>query len=182
MSLTVKQSLLILASTTITALSITVVAVVLWNNHPEYLGLPPLPPPPVDSLKVKAEIDVLKLKNDSLERIARSINDSLRQSISALSSAHDRERQLNDQLLATKADQEKKDKIARDSTRLKNMQIAAEMYEKAQPAEVAKILAGSEPEYVAHILKLMKRKSAAKVLEQLPTKKAVEVTKHLAKI
>jgi hypothetical protein len=45
---------------------------------------------------------------------------------------------------------------------LRICQIAAEMYEKGQPAEIAKILGESETEYVVSVLKYMKRKSAAR--------------------
>jgi len=52
----------------------------------------------------------------------------------------------------------------RDSLRLKNLHVLAEMYERANPAEVAQILANADRSYAAAILRLMKRKTAARVL------------------
>lgn len=55
------------------------------------------------------------------------------------------------------------------------------MYEKGQPAEIAKILGESDPEYVVSVLKSMKRKNAAQILERMPTDKAVRVSKMMAR-
>ncbi|MCS7001091.1 MAG: hypothetical protein NZ481_09795, partial [Candidatus Kapabacteria bacterium] len=64
----------------------------------------------------------------------------------------------------------------RDSLRLKNLAMVAEMYDRADPAEVAKILASAESSYAASVLRLMKRKTAAKVIEYLPKDKALAIS------
>lgn len=66
--------------------------------------------------------------------------------------------------------------VQRDSLRLKNLHILAEMYDRADPAEVAKILANAESSYAAAVLRAMKRKTAARVLEQLPKEKALAIS------
>jgi len=47
---------------------------------------------------------------------------------------------------------------------------------RANPAEVAQILANADRSYAAAILRLMKRKTAARVLEQLPKDKALAIS------
>lgn len=178
-----KTVLLIIAGATTSGLLVTLCALYLWHNRPEMLGLPPNPPPQVagaDSVKVVSEADLLRAKSDSLERVLHSVSDSLSHVSGSLNSLQSQHKAMVDQYENAKKEQQKKDLAQRDSTRLKNLQIAAEMYEKAQASEVAKILAGSDKSYSASVLKLMKRKSAAKVLELMPTKTAVDISKIMA--
>ena len=176
-----KQIIVLVAATAFTGLLVTGGAFYLWHTQPQSLGLP-APIVEVDtSVHVPTESEILHHRNDSLERIAKSMHDSLSGLNSQVTSLRDQQKHLSEQLEQNKKEQEKKEKAWNDTTRLKNLRVSAEMYEKAQPAEAAKILAKSNSEYVAGVLNLMKRKSAAKVLEQLPVNKAVEVSKLLSK-
>ncbi len=172
--------LLALAGASTSGLLVTVVALYFWHNKPEVLGLPPRPLPGADTIKVVSEAEILKVKSDSLEQALRTVSDSLHRVSSSLTNLQSEHKQMSEKIEIDTKEREKKETALRDSTRLKNLIITAEMYEKAQASEVAKILSESEPEYSASILKLMKRKNAAKVLELMPTKKAVKVTKLMA--
>ncbi|MFM8569046.1 MAG: magnesium transporter MgtE N-terminal domain-containing protein [Candidatus Kapaibacterium sp.] len=109
------------------------------------------------------------------------MRDTLNNVRTAMQASSERVRQLDESLSAAHREFAKEELQRKDTARLKNLRIAAEMYEKGQHAEIAKILSEAEPDYVVDVLTFMKRKSAAQILERMPTEKAVLVSKMLAR-
>ncbi len=175
--MSVKTMLMILAGTTVTGSLITLVALFLWYNHPQALGLPAPVVPVADSVKVLSPADSLRLKSDSLQKVLTHIQDSLHQISGQLTSLEAEHTQTLANVQADKNVRERREAAAQDTSRLKNLRFTADMYEKAQASEVAKILAGSDEKYSARVLKLMKPKSAAKIIELMPTRKAVDIAR-----
>jgi flagellar motility protein MotE (MotC chaperone) len=182
-----KSVVILLAVSACSGLLITGAIVYLWSTHPETLGMErpvvatPLGPHANDSLHQASEAEALRQKNERLNTEVSRLRDSLKSAYAAMHSSSERVRQLDESLSATHREHAKEELQRKDSTRLKNIRIAAEMYEKGQPAEIAKILAESEPEYVVDVLTFMKRKNAAQILERMPTEKAVRVSKMLVR-
>jgi flagellar motility protein MotE (MotC chaperone) len=176
----------LLAVSVCTGLLITGACMYLWSTHPELLGMEP--PAPVekkisfkDTTEAVSPEEVLRSQNERLNKELASLRDSLHTATSAIAQSSARVQQLDESLSATQREHAKEELQRKDSTRLKNIQIAAEMYEKGQPAEIAKILSEADPEYVVSVLKIMKRKNAAQILERMPTDKAVRVSKMMAR-
>ena len=173
--MTGKQIFSLLFVALISGVMLTATGVYLWHFKPELLGLPPSP----EQIQQKQDEALLqKQLNDSLQKQILFVQDSLK---TALAKAH--ELQEKDRIAKAALEAVNKEKevakdlaVKKDSLRLKNMKDFAEMYDKADPAEVAKILSQTDTDYTASVLKMMKRKSAAKVIEKLPTKKAAEVS------
>lgn len=119
----------------------------------------------VEAENARLRTETLGLK-DSLERLAREV-----------ASLRLRQNELQTQLdVAHAAVATQQRALQRDSLRLKNLHLLAEMYDRADPAEVAKILANAESSYAAAVLRAMKRKTAARVIEQLPKEKALAIS------
>ncbi|MFN8365617.1 MAG: hypothetical protein U0Y96_00080 [Candidatus Kapaibacterium sp.] len=181
-----KQLLFIVLITSVSFLGILGAGGYLYYTNPEALGLPKRVMPGDTAVKqpspFELEAQQLRKQNDSLAKKMQTFNDSLLQANNRTDSlknvAQSLKSQVNQQEKEQKAAQQKAE---RDTLRLKNMQAFAEMYDKADPEEVAKILAKADTKYAADILKMMKRKSAAKVMEKLPTDKAVAVANSIAK-
>lgn len=134
-----------------------------------------------DTVNEVSEVDVMRAKNDHLSHELGRLRDTLNNVRTAMQASSERVRQLDESLSAAHREFAKEELQRKDTARLKNLRIAAEMYEKGQPAEIAKILSEAEPDYVVDVLTFMKRKSAAQILERMPTEKAVLVSKMLAR-
>lgn len=175
-----KHLLLIVIISSLSFLAIAGAGGYVYFVKPELLGIQSpyvkkdtLPPPPSP---LELEAKALRQTNDSLAKKVAFVTDSIRKVEASKSELI----QQRDEFKA-KAEKERQHsatllkKEQNDSTRLKNMTAFAEMYEKANPQEVAKILAKTDADYAAGVLKLMKRKNAAKVLEYIPTEQAVRI-------
>lgn len=178
---------IIIAVSVCSGLLITGAILYLWSTHPETIGMER----PVvenakgsamsDSLRKISELTTAQMKNQRLSLEVQRLRDSLKTTHVAIQSSAERVRQLDESLSAANRQLAQHQLQKKDSARLKNLQIAAEMYEKGQPAEIAKILSETEPEYVVDVLRNMKRKNAAQILERMRTDKAVLVSKMLAR-
>lgn len=177
-----KQLLIIIIVSSLSFLLITGAGGYVYLYKPELVGLPThkpgqdtLPPPPTPA---EIEANRLRAANDSLSKQMQSMNDSLQKTLQKASTLAQETQSLKSQVdEKKKQEQAQQEKARKDSLQLKNIQAFAEMYDKAEPTEVAKILAKADTPYAARILQLMKRKNAAKVIEHLPTEKAVAVAK-----
>jgi flagellar motility protein MotE (MotC chaperone) len=178
--MTSKQLLALIAVTTVTFLSMVIGGGYVYLTNPSLLGLggrassdSVLQPPAV----WEVELDRLQRELHEARRNHAQLNDSLAK-ISAELARVRAQYQESQQLLtrAQTAIAQLEQMGKQDSLRLKNLRVLAEMYDRADPAEVAKILANAESSYAAAVLRLMKRKTAARVLEQLPKEKALAIS------
>jgi len=180
-----KQLLMLVLVTSVTFLGILGAGGYLYYTSPETLGLPKRVVPG-DTVKQPSPIELeaqrLRNQNDSLAKKMQTFTDSLSKEKVRTDSLKNVAQSLSSQVTSQEKQQKAaQQKAEKDTLRLKNMQAFAEMYDKADPEEVAKILAKAETHYAVDILKMMKRKSAAKVIEKLPTDKAVAVAQSIAK-
>ncbi|MBL7997145.1 MAG: hypothetical protein JNL32_00775 [Candidatus Kapabacteria bacterium] len=176
-----KQLLIIVILSSLTFLLIAGAGGYVYYTQPELLGTtnPYIKRDTTqkpDPLKLEAER--LQRTTDSLAKAMAAASDSLSRSVQRadelameLKRFHESEEAAKKQRLSNEA------KAERDSIRLKKMRSFAEMYDKADPAEVANILKESDSNYAAQVLQMMKRKNAAKVIEKLPPAKAVAIAK-----
>jgi septal ring factor EnvC (AmiA/AmiB activator) len=178
--MTPKQLLALVLTSTITFLAIVAGGGYLYLTRPELLGF--VSPFRTDTVVTppamwELQLDRLQKENNHLRHTIESLRDSL-----ARLKAHNEQMsnecsRLQQQLTqAQYTINELNRSTQKDSLRLKNLQMIAEMYDRADPAEVAKILAGAENSYAAAVLRLMKRKTAARVIEQLPKDKALAIS------
>ncbi|MCX7929367.1 MAG: hypothetical protein N2663_01400 [Chlorobi bacterium] len=178
--MTAKQILVLVLASTITFLAILAGGGYLYRTNPGLLGLPvsasqdgTAQPPKV----WEVELEHLTVQVQQARQHAEHLNDSLRQLSERVMALDIQNRQLQQQLVEARHTAEQLRRSAqRDSLRLKNLHVLAEMYDRADPAEVAKILAGADNSYAAAVLRLMKRKTAARVIEHLPKDKALAVS------
>lgn len=178
--MTSKQLLALILTSSLTFLALVLGGGYLYWTNPTLLGLPenrqsntlakPLAVWEVELYRLQKEHQQTTLQLIQL----RDSTVSLQRSLSAATAHSD---SLQQQLtIALNTIVQLRQSLDRDSLRLKNLYAIAEMYDRADPAEVAKILAGAESSYAAAVLRLMKRKTAAKVIEQLPKDKALAIS------
>lgn len=183
--MTQKQLIVLILIITTTFLALFAGAGYLYLYQPEILGIQrPVTLVPEDSLPqlsdpLLREANDLHVMNAKLEEKISHANDSLQRTMTKVQELAKQAEQFKKQIEKVK-EEEKKRKVTvaakpPDTTSLKNAQAFAEMYEKAQPAEVAKILSEADVNFAAKVLHRMKRKSAAKIIEQLPVKRAVAI-------
>jgi len=157
----------------------------IYTYDPTYLGFPP---PKVDSVallaqmkKKKFTIDSVKVKKTDLERMKKK-NDSLGKKLAQISDSLTKIRSLSNEAKKTneylklenaKIEQELTRK--RDSLIRANYTVFAQMYDKANPVDVAKIISELDERDAAFILKKMKPKNAAKVLENIKPELAAAI-------
>jgi flagellar motility protein MotE (MotC chaperone) len=175
-----KQLVALLVITSVSFLCLLIGGGYLYMFKPELFGLSQQTTH--DSLAVPLsvwELQLNQLEKDKarLQSETQRLRDSLQRLTGELAAQHRRLGELQaqlDKVNTTLANEQRA--TMRDSLRLKNLHVLAEMYERANPAEVAQILANADRSYAAAILRLMKRKTAARVLEQLPKDKALAIS------
>lgn len=179
--MTSKQLLALVVVTTVTFLAVVIGGGYLYVTNPTLLGLPARQQS-TDSLRQPPaiwEIELERLQQELAQ--SRSAQARLKDSVGKLSNQlqqlHAQYQQALQQLAATQTTLAQMERLGQqDSLRLKNLRVLAEMYDRADPAEVAKILAHAESAYAAAVLRLMKRKTAARVIENLPKDKALAIS------
>lgn len=178
--MTSKQLLALIITSSLTFLALVLGGGYVYWTNPSLLGFPENRPSdtlakPIAIWEVELERLQREHKQTTLQVI--KLRDSAAWLQRKLSTATARSDSLQQQLsIALNTLAQLRQSVDRDSLRLKNLHAIAEMYDRADPVEVAKILAGAESSYAAAVLRLMKRKTAAKVIEQLPKDKALAIS------
>lgn len=178
--MTAKQLLALVVTTTITFVALLLGGGYVYQTAPELLGISRQRG--TDSLPVsvrvwEVELDRLERDKRELEQQCTLFRDSIGKLHTELSALRAHLADVQQQLvIAQQQISHQQQRAQRDSLRLKNLAMVAEMYDRADPAEVAKILASAESSYAASVLRLMKRKTAAKVIEYLPKDKALAIS------
>lgn len=156
-----------------------------YTYDPTFLGFPP---PKIDSVtllaqmkKAKSVIDSVKIKKSDLNKIKKK-NDSLEKKLAQISdslmkvrSIGNEAKKTNEYLKLENAKIEQELTRKRDSLIRTNYTVFAQMYDKANPEDVAKIISELDERDAAFILKKMKPKNAAKVLENIKPELAASI-------
>jgi len=178
--MTSKQLLVLIAISAVTFLALLLGGGYVYLTNPALLGLPvkgqqdSLSKPPA---VWEIELDRLQQELKSVRTERGRLQDSLARLSAQLGQLRTQYEQVQQQLTAAQTSLATMERLGQqDSLGLKNLRVVAEMYDRADPAEVAKILANAESPYAAAVLRLMKRKTAARVLEQLPKDKALAIS------
>lgn len=155
----------------------------IYTYYPTYLGFPPpkidsvalivaAKKKAMDSIKVKkTDFEKVKKKNDSLAKKLAQISDSLQK----VRNAGNETKKQNETLKLENAKIEQELTRKRDSLIRTNYTLFAQIYDKAEPADVAKIISELDERDAAFILKRMKAKNAAKVLENIKPEQAAAI-------
>ncbi|GBD05672.1 hypothetical protein HRbin20_01261 [bacterium HR20] len=175
-----RQLIALVIVSSVTFLCLVLGGGYIYVTKPELLGL--ARPPAHDSVAApptvwELQLGQLEKENAHFRAETNRLKDSLQRITTELATLRQQRSELQSQLDAARtALASQQHTVQRDSLRLKNLHILAEMYDRADPAEVAKILANAESSYAAAVLRAMKRKTAARVLEQLPKEKALAIS------
>lgn len=179
--MTTRQFLALLTICTVTFLALLATGGYIYLTNPALLGIAPQThsPDTITAPPALWEIEVERARSEQrrLQSQLMQLRDSLARLQRHLSQLNTQYTQAQQQLASTQATLAALQRNGqKDSLRLKNLRMLAEMYDRADPGEVAKILANSDSQHAAQVLALMKRKTAARVLEQLPKDKAVAIS------
>ncbi len=154
---------------------------VLWliQHYPEYLGLPR---PPQDSTQTIDTLALFQHRIDSLSAVIQHQRDSL---LALLAACQDTTALLlsqKDSLSALILSYQQQDSIRRlqqlfrtDSLIFATKKRFAQIYNQADPEDVAKILAKLDDKDAAELLLLMDQKQAAKVLGAMDPERAASI-------
>lgn len=178
---TIRQFLMLVAISTVTMVLLLAAGLYLSAHKPEWLGRRTAATgeaaEATQPTLLELELDRLRMNQRTAESTVRRLRDSVGHLTTTVAQLQLQLNELRQQLATAEAKLGALQQAARrDSLRLKNLQTLADMYNRADPAEVAKILEGANSKYAATVLRLMKPRVAAKVLEALPKDKALAIS------
>jgi len=149
------------------------------QHHPEYLGLPR---PVQDSTQVVDTLALMQQKIDSLQQALQHQQDSLLSLLAACQDTTALLRFQKDSLTTIILTYQQQDSLRQlqqlfqaDSLILATKKRFAQIYNQANPEDVAKILANLDDKDAAEILLLMDQKQAAKVLGAMDPERAARI-------